>query len=420
MLKPDITAPGTDIIAAYTNTSITPAQRLAIIAGTLVPGPGADMISGTSMSSPHIAGAAALLRQANPSWSPYAIKSAIMTSGLQNVKLANNTADPNRWGYGAGHLNPNVALSTQVVYDQSIFDHIDYYFGAINGRQLNLASLTHANVVGIGTLSRTLTNKGSAPVSYTANVNMPGFQVTVEPATVIIPAGGSASFTVTLRRTTAPIEQWVFGSLNWSNGGVTPDLRSPLSAKASELVSVAQVTDTRNVGTKVFTVATGYDGILSLTDTGLTPATVTPRRIATGELLCEPVNVPAGVKTLRAQLFNSETEGGAASDLDLVVRRGATTVGTSLGGTSDELVSLNNPAAAAYSVCVDGFAPANGSASYKLNVWMLGPNDTGRCAHLGRVRWSPVAWLRWVWPGMCRPMRAISVWSSIAVSSRAR
>jgi subtilisin family serine protease len=113
ILKPDITAPGTDIIAAYTNRSITPAQRQQIIDGTLVPGPGANMITGTSMSSPHVAGAAALLRQANPTWSPFAIKSALMTSAQQTVKLANGANDTNRWGFGSGHLNPNGALATK-------------------------------------------------------------------------------------------------------------------------------------------------------------------------------------------------------------------------------------------------------------------------------------------------------------------
>src|SRR4029077_10372250 len=113
----------------------TPDQRLQIIAGTLIPGPGANMISGTSMASPHVAGAAALLRQANPTWSPFAIKSALMTSALQTVKLANGAVDPNRFGFGAGHLNPNGALDTRVIYDQTSQDHLNYANGAINGRQ---------------------------------------------------------------------------------------------------------------------------------------------------------------------------------------------------------------------------------------------------------------------------------------------
>lgn len=55
---------------------------------------------------------------------------------------------------------------------------------------------------------------------------------------------------------------------------------------------------------------------------------------------------PAAAKMLRVQLSNSETEGGAASDLDLPVYRGTTSVGTSGGGESDELVSISNPVAA--------------------------------------------------------------------------
>ena len=65
MLKPDITAPGTDIIAAYANRGLTQAQRDAIAAGNFAAAtPYYEMISGTSMSSPHIAGMGALLKQA--------------------------------------------------------------------------------------------------------------------------------------------------------------------------------------------------------------------------------------------------------------------------------------------------------------------------------------------------------------------
>jgi hypothetical protein len=372
VLKPDITAPGTDIIAAFANQSITPEQRLQIIAGTLIPEPAADMISGTSMSSPHVAGAAALLIQANPTWSPFAIKSALMTSASQSVKLANGTPDPDRWGFGAGHLNPNGAVATKLVYDSDYYEYINYYNGAISGRALNLPSLTHSSVVGVGSLTRKLTNRGTAPATYTVSATLPGFNVTVSPSTLTLAAGQTKPYTATLIRNGAPIGAFVFGELVWSDG--VTSVRSPLTAKAESLVALSLVTDTRNVGTKAFTVGTGYDGGFKSTPTGLVPATRNAGTVAVGDESCFAFAVPAGAKMLRVQLFNSETTGGAASDLDVTLYRAGVAVGSSAGGTSDELISLNNPVAATnYEACVEGYAPVNGSADFTLNTWVVGP-----------------------------------------------
>ena len=374
VLKPDITAPGTDIIAAFSNQSITPAQREQIIAGTLIPEPGADMISGTSMSSPHVAGAAALLIQANPTWSPFAIKSALMTSAAQTVKLADGTPDSNRWGFGAGHLNPNDALDTKVVYDSDYLEYINYYNGAISGRALNLPSLTYANVVGVGTLTRKLTNRGATPVTYTVSATLPGFNVAVSPASLTLAPGQTKPYTATLIRNGSPIGAYSFGEVVWSDG--SHSVRSPLTAKAESLVALSSVTDTRKVGTKAFSVGTGYDGGFTSTATGLVPAQRNAGTVATGAEVCYAFAVPANAKMLRVQLFNSETTGGAASDLDVTVYRGATAVGSSAGGTSDELISINNPAAANYEACVEGYAPVDGLADFTLNVWVVGPTVT--------------------------------------------
>jgi subtilisin family serine protease len=75
-LQPDITAPGVNIIAAYSEVvSITEVdfdkRRFPY-----------DMLSGTSMSCPHVAGIVGLLKTLHPKWSPAAIKSAIMTTGI--------------------------------------------------------------------------------------------------------------------------------------------------------------------------------------------------------------------------------------------------------------------------------------------------------------------------------------------------
>jgi hypothetical protein len=376
VLKPDITAPGTDIIAAYSDRSMTASEREQIIAGTLVPEPAANMISGTSMSSPHVAGAAALLIQANPTWSPFAIKSALMTSARQSVVRADGTVDPDRWGFGSGHLDPNAALATKVVYDSDYNEYVNYYFGLISGRSLNLPSLTYASVVGAGALTRKLTNRGTSTVTYNVSATLPGFNIVVTPATLTLAPGQTKSYRATLTRNGAPIGVYAFGELVWTDATSGQSVRSPLTAKAESLVALSSVTDTRNVGTKVFTVGTGYNGGFAAAATGLVPATRKPGTVATGEEACFAFKVPAGAKMLRAQLFNSETEGGAASDLDLAVYRGTTTLGRSETASSDELVTINAPVTGDYEACVEGYAPVNGKARFTLNLWVVGPTVT--------------------------------------------
>ena len=75
--QPDVTAPGLDIIAAYTEADgptnlIFDMRRIPF-----------NSQSGTSMSCPHVSGIAGLLKTLHPDWSPTAIKSAIMTTGTK-------------------------------------------------------------------------------------------------------------------------------------------------------------------------------------------------------------------------------------------------------------------------------------------------------------------------------------------------
>lgn len=380
MLKPDITAPGTDIIAAFANRALTQAQRDAIAAGNLAAAtPYYEMISGTSMSSPHIAGMAALLKQANPTWSPYAIKSALMTSASQSVKLANGAPDPSPWGFGAGHANPNLALQTQVVYDTTNADHLAYYNRALpgGGSSLNVASMTRGNAVGTTTFTRTLTNKGSVPVTLNAAASLAGFTVVVSPAQLTLAPGASQSYTVTATPTTAPANVYVFGNVTWSDG-VAQNLRSPLTVRFSLFTGLTSLTDTRAVGTRVWTVATGFSGPMRVTPTGMVPATRTNVAVSTtgpAEVCAADFVVPAGTKVVRAQMFNSETQNGAATDIDLYLYRASgstrTLVGGSESGTSDELISVTNPTAGTYRACAVAFAPASQLRSSVINTWVV-------------------------------------------------
>jgi Subtilase family/Peptidase inhibitor I9/PA domain len=124
ILKPDVTAPGVDVIAAVSaaggaTVALSTETRNAIAAGTLVPPPEWASYQGTSMSSPHVAGIALLLKQARPTWSPAAIKSALMTTAYTTLDDgqpgALNGVLP--WGQGAGHIDPNKAVDPGLVYD---------------------------------------------------------------------------------------------------------------------------------------------------------------------------------------------------------------------------------------------------------------------------------------------------------------
>ena len=389
IMKPDITGPGVDVLAAYIDQNQTQAQHDATIAGTFTPLSNANSLSGTSMSSPHMAGAAALLRQLHPTWSVAAIKSALMTT-TTGVKLASGAADPDRWGYGAGHMNPNGAGSPSLVYDASPADYGRFLcglglappagigscasLGTVKAQDLNLASITAASVVAQITIPRKVTNVSGATGTFLASGVLDGFNVAVSPSSLTLANGATGSFTVTLTRTTAPLGTWSFGNLTWSDG--VKNVVSPLNARALGFSAPAQITDVRvsGSGSKVVPVVSSYTGTLGVSPVGLVPATRNTNSIITGAVQCYNVTVPAGAQVARFQLFNADTS--VAADLDLDVFNGplgtGTNVGASGGGTSDEVVTLAAPAAGTYSACVTAYAAGSG-VTYTLSNWVVGP-----------------------------------------------
>ncbi|KAI3927181.1 hypothetical protein MKW92_049044 [Papaver armeniacum] len=121
ILKPDVIAPGINILAAWTGFGADPANSEEF-----------NIISGSSMACPHVSGLAALLRSAYPKWSPAAIKSALMTtaynidnSGRHITDFAtNNYSTP--FQHGSGHVNPNKALNPGLVYDIAPSDYLAF------------------------------------------------------------------------------------------------------------------------------------------------------------------------------------------------------------------------------------------------------------------------------------------------------
>ncbi|XP_042479729.1 subtilisin-like protease SBT4.10 [Macadamia integrifolia] len=114
ILKPDLTAPGVDILAAWSpKASITTEDDKRSVAY--------NMISGTSMSCPHATGAAAYLKAFHPSWSPAAIKSALMTTAFPLNPSYHKEAE---LAYGAGQIDPLKAINPGLVYDTLKADYI--------------------------------------------------------------------------------------------------------------------------------------------------------------------------------------------------------------------------------------------------------------------------------------------------------
>ena len=392
VLKPDVIAPGQDILAAV--SPITAAGR------------DFNLLSGTSMSAPHVAGLAALLKDLHPSWSPMMIKSALMTTGydvLDGGTPAPNTNPVLIFRQGAGHVQPNKAADPGLVYNHGFNDWLAFLCGTTTGvnpascaalagagysfdaSNLNVASIAVGDLPGSQTITRKVTNVGSGPATYNASVTgLAGFIVTVSPSSLTINPGQTKSFTVTITRTTAALNTYAGGQLTWNDGAGGHTVRSPIVIRPVALGAPAAVSGTG--GTINYNVLFGYDGPFAAAARGLVPATLTAGVVAddpsdgacglaspNAQLI--PVVIPAGTTYARFSLFDADVNAG--SDIDLcVANSGGTIVGTSGSGTSAEQVNLLNPAAGNYTVIVQGWGVA-GSSPFVLHNWFLGSTAAG-------------------------------------------
>ena len=411
LLKPDLTAPGADILAGLT-PSLTQGQHNDIVNGTLVPPAAWAAIQGTSMSSPHVAGLAALLRQQYPSWTPAAIKSALMTTGyntLPDAIASGNTRGILPFAQGAGHVNPNGASDPGLVYDATQADYMKYMcgvgisskcaFGQIPAYDLNMPSISVSNVLGSVVVTRSVTNVGSAAATYNASIAMPGYTAVVNPPSLDLAVGQTKSFTVTLTRTSAPNDAWQFGSLTWTDGSHV--VRSPVLARSGNpLIAPALIKSTRTSLSKVISVTTGFTGKMNTIYGGLkeiernahnvaqapagTVDTVaqmtTVCKVAGPGVRIVPFTVPAATLLAQFELFNRDTSSGnGADDLDMLVLNSAgTVVAGSTNQRSNEEIRMPAPAAGDYRLCVIGYTAANGaSTDFTLSSAVVSSADRG-------------------------------------------
>jgi subtilisin family serine protease len=107
IIKPDVTAPGVSILAGNTPTPTLGAPNQLF-----------QSILGTSMSSPHVAGIYALIKQAHPEWSPAMARSALITTAYQEDVVKEDFVTPvDPFDMGGGHINPEDAVEPGSLFD---------------------------------------------------------------------------------------------------------------------------------------------------------------------------------------------------------------------------------------------------------------------------------------------------------------
>lgn len=379
LLKPDLIAPGDEILAA-----VAPPGNF---------GESFYVYDGTSMAAPHVAGLAALLKDLHPDWTPMMIKSALMTSA-SDVLDGPNTDPLVIFSQGAGHVRPNSAADPGLVYNAGFNDWRAFLCGATNGvspsvcsalsasgysldpSDLNVASIAIGDLLGVQTVTRKVTNVGPAAATYNAVVSgMTGFTVAVTPSSLTISPGETKSYTVTITRTTAPINEYTGGQLTWTGG--SHNVRIPMVVRPVSLVAPAEVAGS---GIPIsYNVKFGYTGAFAAVARGLIPAVRTNGSVSDDPndsfspmgpgVTAIPVTIPPGTTYARFSLFDANV--APASDIDLYVFSGTTLVGVSARMTSNEQVDLPNPVAGVYTVYVHGFN-VPGTANFTLFHWLLG------------------------------------------------
>ena len=379
IIKPDITAPGSGIPAAYKD-----------IDGR----PGFAALSGTSMSSPHIAGFALVYLGIHPTASPSEIKSAMMTTATDTSDAQGKAAtDP--FAQGAGEIAPAGYLHPGLVYASGPRDWAGYAaqtglelphpVAAVPVSQLNLPSIAVGSLIGGTTVTRTVTSQAAG--TWKASVQgLAGADVTVSPAKLTFTAPGQTrTFHVRIQAEVgASTGAWTTGSLTWTGPGGT--VRSPVAVRPQAVDAPARVSGSGPTGKVAVPVTSGVSGRLALTASGL----------AAGQLLHDPSGARSGPTGSLAEsedfaLPLTVAAGQRALVLDATPRDGASDLAVELervgaDGTR-EVVDVQQTSSPSERIVV----PAPPAGSYVVTVEAVSVAGTADKADFDLTRYDVAA-----------------------------
>ncbi len=376
IISPNLAAPGGNIIAAHgTDGEI-----------------GWGFRSGTSMASPHVAGAAALLKSLYPHWTPAEIESALMLTASQTVLLENGATPATPFDSGAGRIDVSAAAQTGLVMNETVADYM-----AANPRAggdvstINLASMADSSCLTTCSWTRTVTATREA--SWTASVaGDDGLALTVSPSRFSLSEGESQDITVTADVSAVSVRQHVFGSLilepEESSGGDTPPRATMAIAvlgRNGDLPSQVHIPTRRNAGSWEIAGLTALEITdLAITVEGLEKGHLDDAAISadtnpadvfddvTDGTYLELIDVPAGSTGLIAEILASESP-----DLDMFMGRDLNDDGVpteselscvSASGTALESCRVDEPAAGRWWVLVQNWQSSAPGARDKLTL----------------------------------------------------
>jgi uncharacterized repeat protein (TIGR01451 family) len=369
IVSPSVTAPGVDIIAALGTST----------------GPGADdewgFESGTSMASPHVAGAGALLMQQHPDWTPAEIQSALMLTAETGVLDSDESTPATPFGMGNGRVDLSVANDAGLIMNETNANYVGAD-PAIGGdpKTLNLPSMANSQCVIECSWERTVTATTSGTWTTAATADA-GVSLSVSPTNLTLNAGESGTVTVTADVSGAPSGVWAFGEVTLTAAGIAdshlPVAVMPSTGDFPDLVEIEARRDAGSVHVTDLTAIEIYD--FTVTSYGLTAGDVSTFLLAEDPTNDDPYDSGAGtwvttvVVPVGAQRLVAETFDTTAPDLDLYVGTGsspsaATQVCMSASGSAEEYCNIDAPTPGTYWVLVQNWESSDTADTVSVSV----------------------------------------------------
>ncbi len=213
ILKPDLGAPGSDILSATSPDQFADKR-------------GFQLMSGTSMAAPHVAGAAAIMQQKFPKWTAAEIKTALTSTAVNGLKKEDSVSATTPFDIGAGRLDLSRAVKAAATFDKPSFAQ-NPCVGQCNFTR-SIRNMTDKEVTWTGTVQFTDANtKGKLDKA----------SVTLKPYGT---AGDKADFVLSVDTTMSTYGSWAFGNVLWTSSDSTaPTATMPVAVRAAETADAA-------------------------------------------------------------------------------------------------------------------------------------------------------------------------------------